>query len=246
MHAAELVTTLENVGIPQKAAAIYLTLLSANRLHASEIAKMTGIKRATCYEYLEILLQRDFITRVPIGRRTYYAAADPKKILHDVRQKAATLEARLGDLRRMRDSAVNRPKVSFYEGKREIKNIYHDLFATVGDVYSIFPADSFFESFSEDDYREFDKALSDHALRCRDLFVVSRHYKKLRTIRHQNGAENKAEKRLPAEFRSNVDVIIYNEKVALISLRDLSAVVIENKNIADLFRNMHDFMWRTL
>ncbi|MDO8576601.1 MAG: hypothetical protein Q7R90_04800 [bacterium] len=41
-----------------------------------------------------------------------------------------------------------------------------------------------------------------------------------------------------------MDVLISSDKVALISLRDLSAIVIENKDIAELFRNMHSFMWK--
>src|SRR3989344_3311298 len=142
---------------------------------------------------------------------------------------------------KIQDEATNEARVVFYEGKREIRNTYDDLFKTVGDVYTIFPAATFFESFTEQDYEEFDKSISNYALKSRDLFVADKFYKRIKEIRDKNGSDNKLDKKLPTDFASNVDVLIYSEKVALISLRDLSAIVIENKDIADLFRNLHGF-----
>lgn len=246
MDHGQFIKTLEELGLSEKAAAIYASLLGKNRMGVAELARESNIKRATCYEYLDMLLQKDFVTRVPIGKRMYYSAVSPKKVLADFRKKTAGFEAKMEDMLRMHEAAVNRPKVSFHEGKREIKNIYDDLFKTVGDLYSIFPADSFFETFTEEDYDDFDKALSQYALRSRDLFVASKSYKKLKVIRDKNGTQHKSDKKLPPDFKSNVDVIIYSDKVALISLRDLSAIVIENRDIAELFKNMHQFIWRAL
>jgi len=144
----------------------------------------------------------------------------------------------------LHEHASNKPRVTYYEGKRQLKLIYEDLFKTVGDVHSIFPAATFFENFTEQDYDEFDRSLGQHALTSKDLFVADKHYKRLLEIREKNGSAKKIAKKLPDWFKSNVDVLIYSEKVALISLRDLSAIVIENKDIADLFRNMHSFVWK--
>lgn len=239
---------LESAGIPQKAAEIYLSLLEKTKATISEIAHFTGIKRATCYEYVDLLLKENFIERLPIGKRMFYAAIEPKKVLQSFRKKASLLEKTLGELEKARDSAVNKPRVIFYEGKRELRQIYEDLFKTIGDACSIFPAETFFQNFTADDYDEFDKETSKHALKSRDLFVVDKYYKKIKEIRDKNSADgkDKLDKKLPSWFNSNVDVLIYADKVALISLRDLSAIVIENKDIADLFKNMHSFMWKAL
>lgn len=246
MDQSSFVKTIEALGVSEKAAVIYVSLLGKNRLGIAEIARESKIKRATCYEHLDTLLNKDFVVRVPVGKRMYYSAVSPKKIFEDFRTRTVRLEDKMADMLRLHEEAVKRPKVSFYEGKREIKNIYDDLFKTVGYVQSIFPADAFFESFTEQDYDEFDKSISEHALKSRDLYVASKYYKKLRGIRDKNGRQNKLEKKLPEDFASNVDVIVYNDKVALISLRDLSAIVIENKDIADLFKSMHSFIWKQL
>ena len=238
------IEALEHIGLPDKAARIYLALLRHPRLSVAEISRETGIKRPTCYEYLDTLIARDFVIRVPIGRRTLFSPVEPKKVLANQRRRTAAFELCVGQMARVHDAAIHKPKVAFYQGKREIKGIYEDVFRTVGDAYSIFPAEAFFESFTTQDYDEFDKELSVHALTSRDLMVHDRYFKRICEIRKKNGGDRKHTKRLPPDFKSNVDVVIYSQKVALISLKDLSALVIENSDIAELFKNIHNFLWK--
>ena len=240
------IEALQEMGIEEKAAHVYVALLGRPKMTPSQISRETGIKRATCYEHIDSLLIRDFVTREPVGKRTFYAAVEPRKVFNAYRKRISKIEGPILEMSTSHEHSVNRPHVIFYEGKRQLRTIYDDLFKTVGDVRSIFPAATFFENFTEQDYDEFDKAISQYALKSKDLFVADKYYKKIKEIRDRNGSDNKFDKRLPPWFTCNVDVLIYSEKVALISLRDLSAIVIENKDIADLFRNMHEFMWKDL
>jgi hypothetical protein len=142
------------------------------------------------------------------------------------------------------ETSTNKPKVVFYEGKRELKNIYEDLFKTIGDIFSIFPPAAFFENFTEQEYNEFDSSISQYAIKSKDLIVGDKFFKTADRIRKKNGMDNKLTKKLPESFKSNVDVLVYGNKVALISLRDLSAIVVESKDIAELFKSLHATIWR--
>src|SRR3989344_741008 len=115
VHALE---SLRSVGIHQKAAEIYLSLLGKTKATISEIAQSTGIKRATCYEYIDLLLKENFIERLPIGKRMYYSAVEPQKVLGAFKKKAAAFERTLAELEKVHDTAVNKPRIVFYEGKR--------------------------------------------------------------------------------------------------------------------------------
>lgn len=241
-----MVRELESLGLPEKAAALYLVLLGKQRMGVAELARESGIKRATCYEYLDLLLKKEFVMRVPVGKRTLYAAVAPLKVLAQFKRQSEQVEHALIALSTLHEEAVHKPKVTFYEGKREIKRIYEELFSTVGDIATIFPPATFFESFTETEYDEFDKLITDHTFTSRDLFVADKFYKKIQQIRESNPGAKKTGKKLPDWFASNVDALIFKDTVALISLRDLSALVIENKDIAELFRNMHAFMWKEL
>jgi hypothetical protein len=205
------------------------------------------VKRATCYEQLETLLQKDFIVRTPIGKRMFYSAKNPKKLQDIMKSRYATFESAIEEMTRRYEKSTHKPGIMFYEGKREIRTIYEDMFKTVGDTYSIFPPAAFFEHFTERDYDELDVTLSSHAFKSRDLIIRDAHFKRfVQHIQEKNHDGRKVTKNLPDSFKSNVDVLIYHDKVALISLRDLSALVIECKDIAELFKSMHQTIWKEL
>jgi len=206
MDQAGILKALQEVGLPEKAASIYLSLLGKQKMTISDIARQSNIKRATCYEYLDLLLNKDFVMRVPVGKRMFYSAVGPKKILADFKRKTVHLEQKINEMASLHDAAVHKPRVVFYEGKREIKNIYNDIFKTVADVYSIFPPAVFFENFNEEDYTEFDRSNAAYALKTRDLFVVDKYYKKIKEIRDKNGSADKIDKKLPPWFTPMVHV----------------------------------------
>jgi sugar-specific transcriptional regulator TrmB len=240
----KFIDSLQNIGVTAAGATIYCALLKSPKMTVSEISRLSNIKRSTCYEHLDILLKRDLIVRVPIGKRMLYSATHPKKILLDVHKQVQEFEESIDEMSRQFDETTHRPKVVFYEGKREIKKIYDDLFKTVGDVYSIFPPQAFFDNFTENEYDQFDKLINDYAFRSRDLIVDDKFFKKVDQIRKENGMGNKVTKKLPRSFKSSVDVLIYGHKVALISLNDLSGLVIDNHDIAELFKELHGFIWK--
>lgn len=235
---------LSTMGLDEKSATVYESLLGKARMTPSQISRETGIKRATCYEHLDILLAREFVTQEPVGKRTFYVAIEPQKVFSAYKKSIAKAEGAIIEMGAKHERSINKPRITYYEGKRQLRTIYEDLFKTVGEVRSIFPAATFFESFSAEDYDQFDKEISGHALQSIDLFTADPFYKRIKEIREKNGRANKKDRRLPSWFTCNVDVLIYRDKVALISLRDLSATVIENADIAELFKNMHGFMWK--
>lgn len=238
------VKILQEAGLNEAEAQVYSTLLKVQKMTVSEIARATDIKRPTCYQYLDVLLAKDFVVRIPVGKRMYYGAASPKKILALAKKRFEVFETAVEEMSKQHEESTNKPKVVFFEGKRELKNIYEDLFKTVGDIYSIFPPAAFFENFTEREYDEFDNSISQYAIKSKDLIVDDKYFKQVDQIRKKNGTENKVTKKLPESFKSNVDVLVYDNKVALISLRDLSAIVIESKDIAELFKSIHSTIWR--
>ena len=144
---------LKTMGLDEKAANVYLALLRRPRMTVSEISRETNIKRATCYEYIDQLLVRDYVTREPAGKRTFYSAVDPKKVFTIFRRDIAKIEGAVLEMSTLHEHAVNRPRVTYFEGKRQLKLIYEDLFKTVGVVYSIFPPTTFFENFTIEECR---------------------------------------------------------------------------------------------
>ncbi len=241
-----ILKVLNEIGLNKKEALIYGALLKNGKMTVSEIAREAEIKRATVYQHVATLLEKDFVARMPVGKRMFYLAANPKKILANFEKKQRVLENGIEDMSVIFNESTHKPKVQFYEGKRELKNIYEEIFESVGDMYSIFPPRSFFSNFTENDYREFDSLIKAHALKSKDLMVRQEGLKKVLAMRKENYDKNQQTKILPEAFASNVDVLIAGNRVALISLTNLSAIVIENDDIADFFKSTFNFFWKNV
>lgn len=240
----KFIKNLTDFGLNEIEAKIYGCLLDNQKMTISEISRSIDSKRTTCYQYLDNLLTKGFIIRIPIGKKMLYGAVDPRKVLQEYKKRFVNFEKNVEEMSQKYDTLVNKPKLIFYEGKRELKNIYEDLFKSVGDIYSIFPTDEFLKNFSLEEYDEYDKIINEHKFSSRDLIIDGKNYSKIDEVRRKNATDNKYTKKLPSAFKSNVDVLIYNNKVALISLRDMSAIVIENHDINEFFKSMHTFIWK--
>ena len=75
---------LQEIGLSEKAATIYIALLNNRRMTIAQLARESGVKRATCYEYIDALLAKGFLLRQPVGKRIYYSAVNPHKILAEL------------------------------------------------------------------------------------------------------------------------------------------------------------------
>src|SRR4051812_6580516 len=110
----KLHSALASLGLSEKAASIYLALLGKRRMAVAELSRQTNIKRATCYQYLDELLKRDFIIRAPVGKRILYSAASPQRILADHKRQSKDIEEVLSEINVMHEKAIHKPKVTFY------------------------------------------------------------------------------------------------------------------------------------
>jgi sugar-specific transcriptional regulator TrmB len=221
-----------------------MSLLKRKQLSITEISKETQIKRPTCYEYIEEMLLKDYIYRVPVGKKFHYAATAPTKIVDRIKSKVKKLDESLTDLNEVYNSSQQKPKVTFHEGESGIKEIYRDSFSTVGDALSIFPADEYFKQYSFEEFTENEKLITETKFKSKDLVIDGKNFKKVETFLKELGNNNKTVKKLPADFKTSVDVLVYGSKVALISLKNISAVVIDNQEIAELFATIHQHLWK--
>lgn len=241
----KFIEILSDTGFSEEHAKIYISLLSKKQLSITEISKHTQIKRPTCYEYIEEMLRKNYIYRVPAGKKFHYAATPPNKIVERIKSKVRKLDEGLIELNEIYSHSQQKPKVTFHEGKSGIREIYKNSFSAVGDALSIFPADEYFKQYSFEEFVENEKLIAETKFRSKDLIIEGRSFKKIDTFLKELSNDNKVVKKLPADFKTSVDVLVYGSKVALISLKNISAVVIDNQEIAELFTTIHSQLWKT-
>ena len=239
----DIITILRSVGLGEHEAEVYYALLSQGKLSISQIAKSSKIKRTSLYQYIENLLKENFIVRVPVDKRIFYAANSPKKILNSLKLKQKQFEENLEFLNQKYKISYSQPKVHVYNGKKEIDFVYNEVSRSSALVHSFFSPKAYFDVFG-DDLGDFENNLKETDTKMKSLLNYDDGYaKRFLDLKKSMNAPKSMEKILPRSFNSTIDIVVYGDTVALISFENLTTVVIENPPIANFFRNMHKLIW---
>lgn len=238
-----LLENLVEIGLSANEAKIYLSALNLGKATISDLARKSAIKRTSIYQYLANLMQQGLVFKSTQGKKPYYFAEAPEKLIKILDRKKNKIEQILPLLKQMSSTSTYKPKVKFYEGIEGISNIYDEISNTSKIIYSAFSPENYFSLFSEKDNNVFFDNIRKNGGQIKDLVENSElgknHLKN--PCYHDTGTA----KLLPKDFDLTVDLIVAGDKVALISLKNLMGVVIENPEIANLHRNFLKFIRKT-
>lgn len=231
--------SLKSIGLHYREIQVYLATLELGQSTVSPISKKSGFKRTYCYDILEELKKRKLVDYFEKNRRRRYFAQDPKQIEEVLKSNLIGFQALLPELRSIYNQAPEKPKVRYFEGKDGIMEIYQEAQNTkellaIGSISSIYG--NLGELFDEHIRKLLHKKVG-----IRELIVnegeapkyISVYKKPLQEARY-----------LPKEVSISTDMMIYENKLAMISYKgDIHAVVIESSSIVDTQKALFEIIW---
>ncbi len=231
--------SLKSIGLHYREIQVYLATLELGQSTVSPISKKSGFKRTYCYDILEELKKRKLVDYFEKNGRRRYFAQDPKQIEEVLKSNLIGFQALLPELRSIYNQAPEKPKVRYFEGKDGIMEIYQEAQNTkellaIGSISSIYG--NLGELFDEHIRKLLHKKVS-----IRELIVnegeapkyICAYQKPLQEARY-----------LPEEVNISTDMMIFNNKLAMISYGgDIHAVVIESSSIVDTQKALFEIIW---
>jgi sugar-specific transcriptional regulator TrmB len=119
------ITQLEKIGLKEKEAKVYISLLKEGPSLANQLAKQTNIIRSSIYDYLEVLVEKGFISYTIKAGKKYFQAVNPDKILDNFKEQKERQESELKDiipeLNKLNLSSTKKANVEVFEGKEGMK-----------------------------------------------------------------------------------------------------------------------------
>lgn len=240
---------LEKLGLNSKEAEIYLSLLSSGPASIRQIATETEINRGTVYEALKKLMKRGLICRSESKSRKQFIAEDPDMLKHlfrDERRKLVTLRKELIKslpvLQGMKFQSSHRPTIRIYEGTAGTRFILEDVLKTMAGE-------------GEKEYYVYSSAdIRKYLYKDFTSFYDRRIAAKIKTKAIAIGAGGELhgldERRwLTKNNASPTYVIIYGDKVAMISLGERKApisILIEDEALAQTQKMIFESLWKFL
>ncbi len=142
--------SLEEFGLTEKEAKVYLATLELGQDTVLGIAQKSELKRPTVYIVLESLIQRGLVHKVPKGTTTLYVAEDPDFLLSVIERRQKAVNDVIPFLKALYNRHELKPQIRFYEGQEGIKKVYRELRRAKEYIYFYGSIKDIVKNFSEE------------------------------------------------------------------------------------------------
>jgi len=123
----DLKSVLQDFGLTENEAQIYLILLHLGSASASEITQKSKIHRINVYDILERLQGKGLVSYVIVGKRKNYEASDPQKILEIEEERKKKIEQILPELSSQRALNKATQEATIFKDRKGIKVILDEI-----------------------------------------------------------------------------------------------------------------------
>ena len=244
---------LQEIGLKEKEALVYIELLKLGTQPASVVARRIGIPKSTGNFNLEMLVKKGFATKAKKGTAFLYTAEDPNVIIemlnYEKRKNAKEIDNRITslnsvvtELKSIQFGNVQKPEITFYEGEEGLVKLYESILSVNK------PIDSF------EDKGDMVELIPDYV----EEYIKKRIKKKLfnRVISPSDNPNNTSVKSGfregrfidKAKYPFTGDIKITGDCVGICSFQkgNVVGIMVKHKDIANNFRIIFEELWKRL
>lgn len=231
---------LQNIGLSQKEAVVYLATLELGSASAHKIAEKAGLARSTVYEVLDALLKHGFVSTFRKKTVKYFSAEEPNNVFRLAQTRVDAIREVLPQLNAMAGEFRRRPTVRFYQGTEEMKIVLEEMMAEADSVLCFGAPEDLFRELGDYFYKLVERRVK-KKIPVRLLALDSA---RARERKERGPKELRTVKILPPNYEFHGNIWIWKNKIAMFSfIGDLVAVVIESKELADMQKAMFENLW---
>lgn len=239
---------LKEIGFSDNEIKIYLCLLESGTLTAYEIGKKTSIYRAHIYDKLEKLIDKGFVSSLYQSSKKFYQATSPNHIMeylnekkNEIIKKEEIAQSLIKELSERQNQSKEDTEINIFKGIEGIKYFLKDIIKEKKEVL-----------ISGIDERKYQEALP---IYMEQYFRDLRNYKikeKVITMKKENVVLFKKKTASTTEYRflkephiNPTNTFVYGNKVVIVSWNNPpTAVMMENKNLAETYSNQFKYLWK--
>ena len=236
---------LQSFGLTENEIAVYFAVLEMGMAPASIIAKKSGLKRPTTYEILKKLTTKNIAEVFLRKNIKYYGVISPQVLFERYEKFLGNFQSALPQMMAVSNNIVNKPKVSFYEGKEELEKLYYDVIRgnATKEALNYFHPGEAFEYFSHEFVEQHVAERVQKGIGLRIILQDSKwtdYYKKIaeKTLRNIRVSTD-------TRFLFKNEVYIYDNKISIFSFDDHIGLMIESADVYDTQKAMFELAWES-
>lgn len=228
---------LVEYGLHEYEAKLYVAAMEIGPSPVQAIAKKAVINRVSAYNFINTLIEKGLMSTYEQGKRTMYAASDPTHLVNIFEGKRREIEIKekefqnfLPQLRSIYNLSENKPVVRYYEGLEGALVMNDEMMQGHDETIEMVYNKEAVYKFIPENIRK-------------DL-VAKRIQKNIKTLvildgqtpTTTDGTRYSVDSK---KFPIKADITFYKDKTRMISFgKDISGIIIENKDITDTLRSL--------
>ena len=225
---------LKQLGFLEAEIDVYKALLKLGPSLVSTIHKEIGIHRTHIYDLLEKLREKGLVSIFIQANKKHFQAAPPNKIIEYIEEKRNIVQSFLPELEQLMNLPKEDTTVELFKGKQGLKTVLQDVLKTNKD-YNVMGSIKQFEEILTYALPQFLKKVEKQKLKERILSDQKENILKIKSGKYKHLKSNYL---FPSSFW------IYGNKVAIFIWHlPYFAVVINNKHVAETYKNYFEFFW---
>ncbi len=242
----KLLTILTKIGLHEKEANVYLASLSLGPTTILKLARACNIKRTTIYGIVEDLKQKGLMIVEQKGLKQIYAPENPEKLESMLESRQLEFQKSLPEFLGLYKLKGEESVIKYYTGISKMQEIYKDTLKEIRshEDYLVIANQEKWYNLDPEFADEYIKERADLNIQTRLLFQdskIAREHKKFEKNFNQKA------KILPKGSPLNVYTLLLPKKMIVLELTPpYMTVVIENKSIIELHREMFELIWQSI
>ncbi len=241
MDMDKTMAALKEHGLNDKEAKVYFTCLKSGSASVVLISNTVKLPKSTCYDILNSLIVKGLVSVIIKNKTRFFEAADPRILLYRLDEKKKLTEEIIPSLVSLKNSVVEKPKVTFYEGIGGIKSILSDIIET-GEPVQILGNFSNFEKVTRHVASQFIKKRVEQQIMCK---YISENSESSKTIKQKDSKELRETKITDKMNNQNAECYLYGTKTAFVvmSRDEPVGLIIESNSINKLQKSLFECLW---
>tara|TARA_Y100000031_G_C8134115_1_gene344382 strand:- start:177 stop:914 length:738 start_codon:yes stop_codon:yes gene_type:complete len=240
---------LTELGLSDKEILVYLEIVKSEAITATQLSKNTKLHRPTVYDIIEKLIEKGLITQALKAKKKFFQPTDFNKFLSKLKEQEELAHLAVKELNKLRLPLSADYKVEVFEGKEGQKSFYDHIETILRnkELRDYLVLGSNLESIKKIKYFLLSKIKNALLLlKNVDYRVIFHHKTKKDLFRKALEIAGK-HKFLPEDHNTECTTIIFNDFVALMFDPEKPVIVrIQNKMVAETYRNHFEFIWNRL
>ena len=118
---------LNEIGLKDNEAKVYLSLLKLGQVKSGPLVKETHLHRVLIYDAIDSLIEKGFVSYVIKENIKYFSATEPSRILRYIKEKEKIAEEFVKEAENLVKKHKNNQKIEVFEGQKGLKTALSNM-----------------------------------------------------------------------------------------------------------------------